>query len=649
MAWIAVAILTIEARAVAAPVAPEPSLLDPVFGNGIVLQRERPIPVWGHALPDTVLTVSLGSASKRTRADGSGRWRAVLPAQQAGGPFLLTVRSSGDVNQSVVNVLVGDVFLCSGQSNMTLPVRRVGDSRHEIETSFNERIRMATIGAASSPEPVARFPHPLVWEIAAPPTVPEWSAACFFFARELQKTTHVPIGLVHASLGGSRIEAWLPRAGLLAHGRLRPELELVSLYARDPQAAQQRFAREWEQWWRSRTGERPGTEPWQASVSSHDWKAAPAGLGNWQRWGVRELEDFNGLVWFRTVVRLTGAQAKNANALVLGSINQTDETWINGRPLGNTFGYGAQRTYRLPAGLLHAGENLIVVNVASTYEGGGLLAAGTQSLLLGQGEPLRLGGWEYRIVPKQVGFPPAAPWQSVSGVTTLYNAMIAPLGPLALRGILWYQGESNTDETQSYQGLLAELMSDWRRQFGANLPFLIVQLPNYGAPVLQPSESDWANLREAQRLAVAHDPHAALAVTIDIGEPRNLHPTDKQDLGVRLARAARHLIYGENVAPSGPVPRGVVRGAARVTVPFEGVEGGLVAYSHETPIGFELCGRSAQSCRFADARIEHDSVILAVPTGMSPTRVRYCWGDSPVCTLYDRSGFPAGPFEIGIR
>jgi sialate O-acetylesterase len=625
------------------------ALLDSVFEDHAVLQRERPIPIWGDAPGGARVTVSLGSVSGSARADASGQWRAVLPAQPAGGPYVLTARTSAGVNQSAHDVLIGDVFLCSGQSNMELPVRRVGDSRHEIETSFNDRIRMATVGAASSPEPLASFPQPLDWQIAAPPTVPDWSAVCFFFARELQKTTHVPIGLVHASLGGSRIEPWLTAAGLRAQGRLLPALHLVSLYARDPRTAQQEFAREWEHWWGSRTGERAGAEPWHASGHADDWKAAPPQLGNWQRWGVRELADFNGLVWFRTVVRLTDAQAKGAVALVLGPINQTDETWINGRAIGNTFGYGVERSYRLPAGVLHAGENVIVVNVASTYEGGGLLAGATQSLRLAEGEPIRLSRWEYRIVPKEIGFPPTAPWQSVGGVTTLYNAMIAPLGAFGLRGVVWYQGESNTDQGQSYQPLLAELMSDWRGGFGAELPFLIVQLPNYGSPVLRPSESDWSNLREAQRLAVASDRHAALAVTIDIGEPRNLHPTDKQDVGVRLARAARYLIYGEKIPPSGPVPLRAVRAAAGITVPFGGVEGGLVAHSHETPIGFELCEEGAGSCRWADARIDRNSVILAVPSGMSPARVRYCWGDSPVCTLYDLSGFPAGPFEMGIR
>jgi sialate O-acetylesterase len=228
--------------------------------------------------------------------------------------------------------------------------------------------------------------------------------------------------------------------------------------------------------------------------------------------------------------------------------------------------------------------------------------------------------------------------------------MIAPLGAFSFRGAVWYQGESNADEAGTYRGLLAELMADWRGHFGADLPFLIVQLPNWGHEQIAPGEnSNWAALREAQRQAVASDAHAGLAVTIDIGEPRNLHPTNKQDVGKRLAQAARHIIYGEAIPPSGPTELGAVRSGNQVVVEFGGVTGGLVAYSHESPIGFELCGDTPQTCRFADSTIEGTRILLAVPQGgPAPTHVRYGWADSPVATLFDRSGLPAGPFNVAI-
>jgi sialate O-acetylesterase len=645
-----------------------------IFQDHAVLQRDRPIEVWGHAAAGEEITVSLATARVSARADSSGRWSAMLPAISAGGPYVLTAQGSSGVPQSVHDVLVGDVFLCSGQSNMELPVRRAGDTDSEIRDSRNDTIRMMTVEHASSSAPQADFASPVAWQSAAPETVPDWSAACFFFARELQKTVRVPVGLVHASWGGSNIRPWMSAAALHAHGGYESALGLLALHTRDPAAAQSEFGREWEQWWRGKSGERVGEEPWsvggEASLSrgpaSHvrsrgasaasvsdvapDWQAAPAKLGDWRTWGVAELEDFTGLVWYRTHIKLSAAEAKSAGRLDLGAINQVDQTWINGRVVGNTFGYGTDRTYNIAPGLLHAGDNLLVINVLCNYGGGGLLEGGAKrGVLLRDGRTIPLDGpWEYRIAPAAFGYPPRTPWESVGGLSSLYNAMIAPLGHYAFRGALWYQGESNTGEADSYPALLAGLMADWRQQFGAALPFLIVQLPNYGKLSAAPEESGWAVLREAQRQTVANDPHAGLAVTIDIGDAHNLHPTNKQDVGRRLALAARHVIYGESIAPSGPVSLHAARAEGQVVVDFGDVESHLVSYSHDTPIGFELCGDGPGTCQFAEARLEGTRVVLESRSGAAATRVRYCWADSPICTLFDASGLPAGPFEMRI-
>ena len=631
------------ARAQSAP------LLYPLFQDHAVLQRDRPITVWGQAAAGELVSVSLGDSSAAAKADASGRWSAVLPPMSSGGPFVLTAQGSSGAHESASDVLIGDVFLCSGQSNMELDVLRAGDSRNEIANSANNSIRLLNIEHGVSPAALPTFQSPVAWQVAAPESVPNWSAVCFFFARELQKTVQVPIGLVQSAWGGARIRPWISTTKLHAMGGYDSALDILRVYARDPSAAQAQFAAQWEQWWRSKSGERAGAEPWTTS-NSGDWQRAPLPLNDWRFWGVPELRSFKGLVWYRTTITLSAAQAKAASTLLLGPINQIDETWINGRPLGNTFGYGADRTYGIAAGLLHAGDNVLVVNVLSDYGGGGLLAGGTKrALQLAGGESIALDGpWQFRIAPSAFGYPPRAPWEAVGGLSTLYNAMIAPLGAYGLRAALWYQGESNTGDPQAYQSLLAALMADWRRQFGAELPFLIVQLPNYGSQPFTPVESDWAALREAQRLAVAHDAHAGLAVTIDIGEPRNLHPTNKQDVGSRLARAARHVVYGEALAPSGPAALAAAPAAGQIVVDFSDVTGRLVAYSHDTPIGFELCADAPGSCRFADARIDGSRVLLSIPDAMSPTRVRYCWGDSPLCNLFDLAALPAGPFELKI-
>jgi sialate O-acetylesterase len=233
----------------------------------------------------------------------------------------------------------------------------------------------------------------------------------------------------------------------------------------------------------------------------------------------------------------------------------------------------------------------------------------------------------------------------------MYNAMIAPMGPYGLRGVAWYQGETNADAAAGYSTLLAALMTSWRAQFGADLPFLIVQLPNFGAVPTKPTEANWADLRDEQRRAVAADPHAALVVTIDIGEPGELHPTNKRDVGKRLARAARHVIYGEPITPSGPIAVDAHRDGSSVTVALKEIDGGLVTYSAGVAIGFELCGTGAGSCQYVAGTVDGTRIVLPVPSSFTspPSRVRFCWGASPVCNLSDASGLPAGPFELQIN
>jgi sialate O-acetylesterase len=313
---------------------------------------------------------------------------------------------------------------------------------------------------------------------------------------------------------------------------------------------------------------------------------------------------------------------------------------------------GPKRIYYLPAGVLKAGENAIVVNVLDTYGSGGLYGSAQARLLQftdGTSVPLD-GDWHFQIPPSGLGEPPREPWASTAGLSTIHNAMIAPLAAYSMRGVAWYQGESNTADAGRYRELLPRLMKDWRNEFAApQLPFLIVQLANYGLPPTAPMESGWAELREAQRLVVNADPRAALAVTIDIGDRYDIHPANKQELARRLARAARHLVYGDSIGPSGPVPQDARREGNDVIVTFDDVATRLIAYGADAPIGFELCGSARNSCRFVGARLDGNRVVLDATQMSAPKRVRYCWADSPICTLYDESSLPAGPFELSLE
>ncbi|MDQ1091643.1 sialate O-acetylesterase [Xanthomonas sacchari] len=626
-----------------------PPLLHPLFQDHAVLQRDRPISVWGRAAPGATVTVTFARQSVGARADAGGHWRATLKPIAAGGPYAMTVRA-GQERQVVRDVQMGDVWLCSGQSNMELPVWRALDAGRELAAATEPSIRLFTVPKAAAVTPQDAFPAAVAWRPASPETVREFSAACFYFARELQKTVKVPMGLIQAAWGGSRIEAWTSAEALRAQGGMDAALDVLAQSATDPVAASARWGRHWQQWWTTRAGAEPGETPWQPGADGKGWQDAPAALGAWERWGVPALADYNGMVWYRTQVRLTAAQAAQGARLVLGPVDETDMTWVNGVAVGSQNAPSDPRRYALPPGLLKAGLNTVVVNVLDTYGEGGLAGpASAQAVQLDDGTRIALDSpWQYRVAPDPQS-PPLAPWHAASGMATLYNGMIAPLGAYGLRGMLWYQGESNTGDGAAYATRLRGLRDDWRRRFGAATPLLVVQLAGYGRPPQAPTESGWAQVREAQRRVAAEDPHSGLAVAIDIGDAYDIHPPNKQELGRRLAQAARHVVYGERaLAPSGPTPRTASRTPGAVRIAFDDVVGTLVTTGANGPIGFELCDAQAQQCRYADAALDGRDVLLHSPQAATAARVRYCWADGPVCTLRDGSGAPAGPFELSL-
>ncbi|MET0892970.1 MAG: sialate O-acetylesterase [Pseudoxanthomonas sp.] len=619
-----------------------------MFQDHAVLQRGQPIRVWGSAAPGQEVQVAVAGSRARARADGEGRWQVSLPALPAGGPHRLTVRS-GQRTQSLEDVLVGDVWLCSGQSNMELPVRRSLDADSEIAGAAAPTLRLLTVPQKASVVELETFQSAVHWQAVRPDTLRDFSAACFYFARELQKKVAVPMGLVSAAWGGSRIEPWISEKALRAEGRHDDELDALALYARDPAEGARRWGEIWQRWWQRRAGVAADDQPWSlAQAPVGEWRNAPVALGAWEYWGETALADYNGMVWYRSTARLTAAQAAQQATLELGAIDETDMTWVNGRGVGSAYDPGSGRRYVLPPGLLREGDNSVVVNVLDTYRDGGMNApASAYRLRFGDGTSVLLQGWKYRPAPGE-GAPPSAPWQTAGGLASLYNGMIAPIGPYGLRGVLWYQGESNTGESGSYQALLKTLSRDWRTRFGAELPLLVVQLAGYGMPPTHPLESGWAALREAQRQFVHEDPHAALVVALDIGDRYDIHPPNKQELGRRLSRAARALVYREPLAYSGPVPVSATRENDTVIVRFAGASEPLLAYGADIPVGFELCGPTPGSCRYASARIRGREVVLRAALGQRATRVRYGWADNPVVTLFDNSGLPAGPFEMEI-
>lgn len=629
----------------------EDALLHSLFTDHAVIQRGRPISLWGRAEAGAAVRVRLGETETEVEAGANGEWRADLPAMAAGGPHTLSV-SSGEIARTAGDVMIGDVWLCSGQSNMALEVSRALNAPAEIAGATDPAIRAMTLPLRAHGAPLTGFSAPAPWVVASPETAASMSAACFFMARELRRVEDVPIGLVVSAWGGSRISAWISAGGLRAAELAADALDRLEDHARDRGAAMAQWGGAWENWWLAQTGETSEAAPWADGLDTSHWNTVPD-FTYWEHWGDPELAAHDGMVWYRTEIDLNAEQAAQPAELLLGRVDEVDQTWLNGAPVGGMSGPDIERRYDLPAGRLREGVNTITVNALDTWGVGGMVGPDdARELRFADGSVAPLDGtWRYEKVASGFAHPPRAPWDDTGGYARIANAMIAPLDGYGFKGAAWIQGESDTGHADLYQAKLAALMADWRDRFGADLPFIIVQLANYGPPSSQPFESGWAGVREAQRLAVEADDRAALAVAVDLGDIYDIHPPNKQELARRMARAARHVAYGEtDLPPSGPRPVSAVRegeGEA-VRVAFADVAGELAALSSQDAIGFELCGTEAGSCRYIHARADGSDVRLEGARA-GDARVRFCWADSPVCNLVDADGLPPTPFEMTLQ
>jgi sialate O-acetylesterase len=419
-------------------------------------------------------------------------------------------------------------------------------------------------------------------------------------------------------------------------------MALLSLYRRDPVAANAAWDKAWEAAWHAHSP----SEPWKSDTDS--WTPAGANLGDWSTWPGLSVPEglgepgvgFVGQLWLSTHVALSPDQARQAATLNLGRVTEEEKSWVNGQGIGGNA--GGVSHHPLAAGLLHAGDNRITLSVFCSWKNCGLNSpAADRNITLADGTVIALAQ-PWRFMTDKDWVAPQIPWGGAHGLEQQYNGLIAPIGPYTVKAAIWYQGESDIYFARDYQQTLSDLLADWRSRFGADLPFVVVQIPQYGPQPTQPVSSVWSDLRETQRKAVAADPHAALVVTLDVGDAKNLHPANKQEVGRRIALAMRRLAYGEQVAASGPVGASAHATGKSVVVAFHDVDRALASVSGP-PNGFELC--TDTYCRWANAHVAGNSVVL---DGRA-RRVRYCWGDSPVCTLTDASGLPAGPFELAVQ
>ncbi|MCW2398578.1 sialate O-acetylesterase [Sphingobium sp. B2D3C] len=610
--------------------------LSPVWTDQAVIQRDAPIVIVGTAARGETIRATLGSEHAAATADANGAFTLHFPPRPASETPLTLQLSGADGNAVTVrDLLVGDVWLCSGQSNMEFPLARALNGPMVVMQSGDPGLRLLQIPKATASLPAPRFGSPTAWTAATPQSTPEFSAACYFMGKALRAQQQIPIGLIHASWGGSRLRPWLtPDAAEALDGK--DDLAMLRQHATDPLGAVTAFAPQWERWYRD---EAEKSEPWRKPDILR-WQDVPA-IGVWNDWtGTRLAKDATGTVWLRRTVRLTGAQAKAGATLELGIIDDMDMTFVNGRAVGNTFSWDEARRYTVPPVFLHAGDNEIMVAISNSWDKGGFTTGPERlKLTIAGGAEIPLAqGWRYSIAPVP-SFPPRPPWDGNGGLGVMHNAMVAPLGQIALRGAAWYQGESDVD-VPGYARRLTALAAGWRHQFGKDLRILVVQLANYGPAQLAPAASGWATIREDQRAFVSGDANAALVTAIDIGERTDIHPANKALLGARLAMAAQGTPL--------PMPMQALRTQGRIRISFSGIEGSLAAWSTSAPIGFELCGDAQESCRYAQARISGADVWLE-DDGHAASRVRYAWGDSPIVNLFDARALPVPGFELPIR
>lgn len=628
--------------AILAALVPAAALSNPVldagFDDNMVLQAGHPLTLSGRTLPGVKVEAKLGKTGASAVSDGSGAFAITLPAQpNSTAPAVLTI-SDRTGSTTYANILTGNVFLCGGQSNMELPVIRALDVDNQLRQAADDGIRLLMVAKSTAPVPQTAFASAAAWTPATRKTVAEFSAACFYMAKALRrKDPRAPVGLIHANWGGSAARAWLdPEGARRLHGQAA--LDQLRLYARDPYAAAQAFVPQWFDWWRAQDN---GREPWKTPALL-DWKPIPQ-FSLWNEWTGTGLDTQpRANVWLKTVITLTAEQAGGDGQLAIGAIDDMDLTFVNGHPVGYTFGWGVERTYRVPAAHLKPGENTILIAANNMWDTGGFFA-GPERLVFtaANGTRVPLGAdWDYATTPV-TDIPPRAPWDANAGIGVMHNAMIAPLGRMTLAGVAWYQGEADAGQP-AYDRKLATLFAGWRRQFGPQTRMLVVQLADWGERRSAPAESGWATLRDEQRRAVAADANAnaALVTAIDIGEPTDIHPANKNDLGKRLAAA----FDGRAM----PMPDRAVLAGESVTVHFTGIEGALRAEGGPYPLGVELCAVAPGTCRFALARLEGSRMVIPVPAGMAPTRVRYAWADAPVVNLVDAGGMPVPGFALDI-
>ncbi|GAB4044773.1 sialate O-acetylesterase [Spirosoma litoris] len=611
--------------------------LPKVFGSHMVLQRRKPVPVWGWADPGEKVTVTLNAQVKTIKADKDGKWRVALDPMEAGGPYQLSVKGKKNT-VTFDDVLTGEVWVCSGQSNMEYQLRSAANAKTEISLANYPTIRQLLVKKDISLTPKDDIEGD--WAVCTPETAPNFTAVGYFFAKQLQKELNVPIGLINTSWGGTHSETWTSREAMNQNDELRPVAnKLPGSYEEVMKSGQERT----QLLIKNQQGSLPN------SAEEWTWSAADLDDSHWKSmtmpsdWEWRGLPTLDGVVWLRQEVMIPEGKKLQKMVLHMGSVDDQDSTFVNGKLVGNKKG-GGNRDYPLPDDLLKPGRNVIAVRVTDTGGAGGLMGTLADFHISGDNIDIPLTGqWKYRIATVFASSYKPGP---NTYATQLFNAMLNPLIPYAIEGVIWYQGESNAGRAYQYRKTFPLMIQDWRKHWGYDFPFLFVQLASFNSANGDSRRgSTWGELREAQTMTLQL-PNTGMAVTSDIGERSDIHPKNKEDVGKRLAAEAMRIAYQKPGVSAGPQFEKMTVDGNRAILTFTSVGSGLsVKDKYGYLKGFEVAGAD-HKFYFAKAEVQGNTVVVHADSVSAPVAVHYGWADdNGEVNLYNREGFPAVPFR----
>ncbi|GGY77339.1 9-O-acetylesterase [Cellvibrio zantedeschiae] len=613
-----------------------------LVSDGMVLQRDKPVHIWGWADEGEEVTVTLGKQTLSTKAQ-AGRWQLTFKPLAAGGPYVLDIQ--GKNHLQVKDVLFGDVWIASGQSNMELPLRRVKyQYLNLIESTHLPRVREFNVPVIYNFKgPVDDYPQG-EWKAAEPANLSGFSAVGFFFSRALHEKLKAPIGLITIPVGGSPAEAWVSEAGLAKYPHYLAQLQ--------PFKSDEFVAK-------TIATDKAASAGWYADLAAKDeglkgnWSNENLDTKDWKNFTVpgylkEQGSDFiQGAVWFRKSFNLTAEQASKAATLWMGVIVDGDQVFLNGKEIGQTGYKYPPRIYSVPSGLLKAGKNTISIRVTSYTANAGFVKEKRYELDLGSEAIPLAGDWQYKIAARTGDMPKTTTLQYQPA--SLFNAKLAPTLGLAIKGVIWYQGESNTTRAKEYETLMPDLISDWRGQFKqGDFPFIFVQLANFMDAYPEPRESDWAATREAQRKTLSVK-NTAMVVASDVGEWNDIHPLNKQAVGERLALAAQRIAYGNKKIVTSPNAINIKRDKKSLIVGFDKAGGDLEITKDGVLHHIAIAGADKKYV-WAKAKLQGNKLVVWSDDVAEPVSVRYAWADNPEgANLYNKAGLPASPFELSLQ